>query len=61
MQAQNSHKPIYSYRRAAHFLILCPQTHYLSDVKQVDLQEEGSGAGSHLLGCAADGETHFTA
>ena len=34
---------------------------YLSYVKQVDLQEEGCGAGSHLLGCASDGETEFTA
>lgn len=38
-----------------------PQTHYLSDVEQVDLQEEGCGAGGHLLGRAADGETQLTA
>lgn len=44
----NSHYPRY-------------KTHYLSDVEQVDLQEEGRGAGSHLLGCSADGETELAA
>lgn len=40
---------------------LCHQIHYLSDIQQVDLQEERCGAGSHLLWSAANGETQLTA
>lgn len=32
---------------------------YLSDIEQVDLQEEGCGAGSHFLGHAANGKTQL--
>lgn len=58
-----THTLIYSYTGATHILphSLCSRPHYLSDVKQVDLQEEGCGAGSHLLGRAADGETQLAA
>lgn len=34
---------------------------YLGDIEQVDLQEEGRGAGSHLLGRTTDGETQLAA
>lgn len=37
------------------------QRAYLSNVEQVDLQEEARGAGSHFLGRAADGKTQFAA
>lgn len=37
------------------------QCAYLSNVEQVDLQEESCGAGSHFLGRAADGKTQFAA
>lgn len=40
---------------------LCSQTNYLSDIEQIDLQEEGGGAGSHLLGRATNSETQLTA
>lgn len=50
----------YSYTGATHTHSLS-QTRYLSDIKQVDLQEECRGAGSHLLGRATDGETQLTA
>lgn len=43
------------------FHSLWPQTCYLGDIKQVDLQEEGGGAGGHLLGRATDGEAQFAA
>lgn len=34
---------------------------YLSDVQQVDLQEEGGGARSHLLGRTTDGKAQLAA
>lgn len=47
----------------AHFFIRESrfQCAYLSNVEQVDLQEESCGAGSHFLGRAADGKTQFAA
>lgn len=51
--------PINSYVGATHTFSF--SLHYLSDIEQVDLQEEGCGAGSHLLGRAANGETQLTA
>lgn len=44
-----------------HALVQLLVLSYPSDIQQVDLQEEGGGAGGHLLGRAADGETQFTA
>lgn len=34
---------------------------YLGNIQQVDLQEEGRGAGSHLLRHATDGKAEFAA
>lgn len=52
-----------THRSHTHYLTHshCLRTRYLSDIQQVDLQEEGRGAGCHLLGRAANGETQFTA
>lgn len=53
--------PIYPHRDTLFLLSLTLFTHYLSDIEQVDLQEERGGAGSHLFGRAADGKTQLAA
>lgn len=39
----------------------CPWRRYLGNIKQVDLQKEGRGAGSHLLRHATNGKAEFAA
>lgn len=52
---------INSTGKLSKWTFLCPWRLYLGNIKQVDLQKEGRGAGSHLLRDSTNGEAEFAA